>query len=63
MTIFSSTASPGQRWKIFLPAAALIEGKALNTCTASALLRSRWLNSHALRDSEKRAGTPGHRPH
>jgi hypothetical protein len=47
MTIFSSTASPGQRWKMFLPGAASIQSNALSMSTALALIRSRWLNSHA----------------
>jgi hypothetical protein len=46
MTIFASTASPGQRWKMFLPGAALLESNAaLSTSNASALIRSRWLSS------------------
>jgi hypothetical protein len=49
MTIFSSTASPGQRWKTFLPGAASIQSSALSMSTASALIRSRWLNTHARR--------------
>jgi hypothetical protein len=49
MTIFSSTASPGQRWKMFLPGAASIQSNALSMSTASALIRSRWLNTHARR--------------
>jgi hypothetical protein len=48
MTIFSSTASPGQRWKMFLPGAALIESDVvLSTITASVLIRSRLLSSSA----------------
>ncbi len=47
MTIFSSTASPGQRWKMFLPGAASIQSDALSMSTASALIRSRWLNGDA----------------
>jgi hypothetical protein len=45
MTIFSSTASPGQRWKMFLPSAASIQSNVLSMSTASALIRSRWLNA------------------
>jgi hypothetical protein len=49
MTIFSSTTSPGQRWKVFLPGAASIQSNVLSMSTASALIRSRWLNAHARR--------------
>ena len=49
MTIFSSTASTGQRWKMFLPGAASIQSNALSMSTASALICSRWLNTHARR--------------
>jgi hypothetical protein len=45
MTIFSSTASPGRRWKMFLPGAASINSHAgLSTGTARALIRNRWLS-------------------
>jgi len=37
MTMFSAIASPGRRWKIFLPDAA-----SMSTTAASALVRSRW---------------------
>jgi hypothetical protein len=43
MTMFSATASPGQRWKLFLPDAASIQGGVL-LVAASALIRSRWLS-------------------
>jgi len=49
MTIFSSMASPGQRWKLFLPSAASSQSNVLNTSTASALIRRQWLNTHARR--------------
>ena len=49
MTIFSNMASPGQRWKMFLPSAASIQSNVLNISTASALIRRRWLNTHARR--------------
>jgi hypothetical protein len=42
MTMFSATASPGQRWKMFLPDAASIPGDVLSVVAASALIRSRW---------------------
>jgi hypothetical protein len=49
MTIFSITASPGQRWKSFLPGAALIENDvARNSSTAFAVIRSSWLSSGAM---------------
>ena len=44
MTIFSSSASPGQRWKIYLPNAAFIQSDALSTSTAAALIRGQWLS-------------------
>jgi hypothetical protein len=44
MTMFSTTASPGQRWKMFLPDAASIQGDVLSVIAASALLRNRWLS-------------------
>jgi hypothetical protein len=49
MTIFSSTASPGQRWKMFLPSAASVQGNVLSMSTTSALIRSRWLHTDARR--------------
>jgi hypothetical protein len=55
MTTFSNTASPGQRWKMFLPAAALMQSEiARSTNTASALIRSRWLSSGARRSLQQR---------
>jgi hypothetical protein len=42
MTMFSATASPGQRWKMFLPDAASVQGDVLSVFAASALIRSRW---------------------
>jgi len=44
MTMFSATASPGQRWKMFLPDAASVQGDVLSVIAASALIRSRWLS-------------------
>jgi hypothetical protein len=44
MTMFSATASPGQRWKMFLPGAASIQGEVLSLIAASALIRSRALS-------------------
>jgi hypothetical protein len=49
MTIFSSMASPGHRWKMFLPSAPSIQSNELSMSTASALIHSRWLNTHARR--------------
>jgi hypothetical protein len=46
MTMFSATASPGQRWKLFLPDAASMQGGVL-LVAASALIRSRWLTPRA----------------
>jgi hypothetical protein len=55
MTIFSSTASPGQRWKMFLPGAALIESDVVrSTRTAAALIRGRWSSSGARRSLQQR---------
>ena len=55
MTIFSCTASPGQRWKMFLPGAASIQINVLSMATASALTRSRWLNAHTRRPPARSA--------
>ena len=45
MTMFSSTASPGQRWKMFLPGKLLpAPCDALSVSTAAAFLRSQWLS-------------------
>jgi hypothetical protein len=49
MTIFSNTASPGQRWKMFLPGAASIQTNVLSMSTASALIRRRWVNTDTRR--------------
>ncbi|HEY0802317.1 MAG TPA: hypothetical protein VGD54_15875 [Steroidobacteraceae bacterium] len=55
MTIFSSTASPGQRWKMFLPGAALIESDVVrSTSTAAALICGRWLSRSARRSLQQR---------
>lgn len=47
MTMFSATASPGQRWKMFLPDAASTQGDVLSVIAASALIRRRWLSVRA----------------
>jgi hypothetical protein len=47
MTMFSATASPGQRWKMFLPDAASIQGDVLSVIAASALIRRQWLSVRA----------------
>lgn len=47
MTIFSTIASPGHRWKMFLPQAAAIQGDVLGMIGAVALARSRWSNGRA----------------
>jgi hypothetical protein len=47
MTMFSSTASPGQRWKLFLPGAASAQCDALSVSTAAAFFRSQWLSEGA----------------
>jgi hypothetical protein len=44
MTMFSSTASPGQRWKMFLPGAASAQPDGLSVSTAAAFIRSQWLS-------------------
>jgi hypothetical protein len=56
MTIFTSTASPGQRWKIFLPGAASIQSNVLSMSTSSALIRRRWLIASARRSTRTVAG-------
>jgi hypothetical protein len=58
MTIFSSTASPGQRWKMYLPGAASTQNNVPSMSTASALIRSRWLNAAARRPILTVAGWP-----
>jgi hypothetical protein len=46
MTNFLSIASPGRRWKEFLPRAAFIQrGVGISTSDASALVRNRWLGT------------------
>jgi hypothetical protein len=47
MTMFSSIASPGHRWKMFLPGAAATQGEVLSMVGAVALARSRWLSGRA----------------
>ena len=43
MTIFTTTASPGQRWKVFLAVAGFINGDAdLSAAAAAALTRRQW---------------------
>jgi hypothetical protein len=49
MTMFSAIASPGQRWKMFLPGAASVQGEVLSLMATSALIRSRWLSVGARR--------------
>lgn len=44
MTKFSATASPGQRWKIFLSGAAAIKSNGLSMSAAAALIRKQWLS-------------------
>jgi hypothetical protein len=56
MTMFYSTASPGQRWKMFLPGAALTQRNALSMSTAAALFRSWWLNAATRRPTSTVAG-------
>ena len=56
MTMFSATASPGQRWKMFLPGAASIQGDVLSMPATSDLIRSRWLSGGA---RESRGATTG----
>jgi hypothetical protein len=59
MTIFSTIASPGHRWKTFLPQAAAIQGDVPSMVGALALARSRWLSGRA--HGSDRA-TPGPQP-
>jgi hypothetical protein len=47
MTMFSSIASHGQRWKMFLPGAAADQCYVLRVSTAAALIRSHWLSDGA----------------
>jgi hypothetical protein len=49
MTMFFSTASPGQRWKMFLPGTASHQCDAPNVSAAAALIRSQWLTNGAHR--------------
>jgi hypothetical protein len=56
MTMFTSTASPGQRWKMFLPGAASIQNNVLRMSTSSALIRRRWLIAGARRPTRTVAG-------
>jgi hypothetical protein len=51
MTIFSGTASPGQRWKMFLRGAASIQSNVASMSTSSSLIRRRWLIAGARRNS------------
>ena len=55
MTMFSSTASPGQRWKLFLPGAASAQCDALSVSTAAALIRSQWRSDGAAGSHRRRA--------
>jgi hypothetical protein len=54
MTIFASTASPGRRWKMFLPGAASTPGGVISLGTAPALIRNRWLNADARRPQRRK---------
>jgi len=56
MAIFSSTASPGQRWKMFLPGAASTQSNVLSMSTATALIRSQWLNADTRRPTRTDTG-------
>jgi hypothetical protein len=56
MTIFTSTASPGQRWKIFLPCAASTQSNVLGMSASSALIRRQWLIASARRPRRTIAG-------
>ena len=48
MTFFVGTTTPGDRWKIYLPTAALAQiERSLDSSAASALLRSRWSDAAA----------------
>jgi hypothetical protein len=48
MTLFFSTVSPGQRWRLFLRVHS-IQSNVPSMSTASALIRSRWLNTDVRR--------------
>ena len=52
MTMYSETASPGRRWKMFLPGAVSMPSGVLSTGTTSALIRNRWLSADARRERE-----------
>jgi hypothetical protein len=56
MTMFSSIASPGHRWKMFLPGAAASQGEVLSLVGAVALARSRWLSGRAHGSARATAG-------
>ena len=48
ITFFVGTTTPGDRWKIYLPTAALAKTeRSLDSTAASALLRSRWSDAAA----------------
>ena len=48
MNLYASTATPGHRWKLFLPTVTLAERhSAASPLTASSLMRSRWLDRAA----------------
>jgi len=60
MTIFSSTASPGQRWKRFLPGAVSVQSPVLSMSTAAALIRNQWLSCQPPPERRRRENlTPG----
>jgi len=59
MTMFSAIASPGHRWKTFLPQAAATHGEVVSMIGAVASARSRWLSGRA--HGSARA-TPGPQP-
>ncbi len=62
MTMFSSTASPGQRWKMFLPGVASAQCDALSVSTAAAFLRSQWKPINATRHSPGTYPRPSSEP-
>jgi hypothetical protein len=59
MTMYADTASPGRRWKMFLPEAVSMPSGVLSMSTASALIRNRWLSADARRSERQTiAGSP-----
>jgi hypothetical protein len=56
MTLFSSTAYPGQRWKMYLPDAASTQSYVLSMSAAAASFRNCWLNAETCPPARTVAG-------